>query len=149
RITHLMEDPKEREPVNQPYVRWGVMQHAHRVVREFEESKKREELIPSGSPIDFVPRPYARGQPVPPRNTPPRPIDEASNDRTMEGGLRLHSRDVKASIPADESNRGSMIWIPGGSFLMGSNAFYREERPVRRETVQGFWIDRDPVTNAK
>jgi hypothetical protein len=37
-----------------------VMQHARRIVWEFEESKKREELIPSGSPLDFVPRPYAR-----------------------------------------------------------------------------------------
>jgi arylsulfatase len=60
RITHLMEDPKEREAVNQRYVRWWVMQHAHRVVREFEESKKKEELIPTGSPLDFVPRPYER-----------------------------------------------------------------------------------------
>jgi arylsulfatase A-like enzyme len=60
RITHLMDDPKEREAVNQRYVRWWVMQHAHRVVREFEESKKREEPIPSGSPIDYVPKPYAR-----------------------------------------------------------------------------------------
>ena len=42
-----------------------------------------------------------------------------------------------------------MIWIPGGSFLMGSSAFYREECPVRRQTVQGFWIDRHPVTNAE
>jgi sulfatase modifying factor 1 len=42
-----------------------------------------------------------------------------------------------------------MIWIPGGSFLMGSDAFYREERPMRRETVQGFWMDAHPVTNAQ
>ena len=42
-----------------------------------------------------------------------------------------------------------MIWIPGGSFLMGSNDFYREERPVRRERVDGFWIDTHPVTNAE
>jgi hypothetical protein len=56
RITHLMDDPKEREPVNQKYVRWWVMQHAHRAVREFEESTTREQLIPSGSPIDFVPK---------------------------------------------------------------------------------------------
>ena len=42
-----------------------------------------------------------------------------------------------------------MIWISGGSFLMGSNEFYREERPVRRETVQGFWVDPHPVTNAE
>jgi formylglycine-generating enzyme required for sulfatase activity len=40
-----------------------------------------------------------------------------------------------------------MIWIPGGTFLMGSNEFYREERPVHWETVEGFWIDRSPVTN--
>jgi len=42
-------------------VRWWVMQHAQRIVRKFEESKAREELIPPGSPLDFVPRPYARG----------------------------------------------------------------------------------------
>jgi formylglycine-generating enzyme required for sulfatase activity len=42
-----------------------------------------------------------------------------------------------------------MIWIPGGSFLMGSEKFYREERPVRRDTVQGFWMDPYPVTNAE
>src|SRR5271167_2871737 len=56
RITHLLEDPKEREPVSQRYVRWWVMQHAHRVVRELEASTKREQLIPSGSPSDFVPK---------------------------------------------------------------------------------------------
>lgn len=56
RITHLMDDPKEREPVNQKHVRWWVMQHAHRAVRAFEESTAKEELIPSGAPIDFVPK---------------------------------------------------------------------------------------------
>jgi len=55
-------------------------------------------------------------------------------------------RDRKTSTVL--SNRESMIWIPGGSFRMGSNDFYREERPVRAETVQGFWIDPYPVTNA-
>ena len=55
RITHLMEDPKEREPVNQRYVRWWVMQHAHNAVREFEKSAAREQLIPAGAPLDFVP----------------------------------------------------------------------------------------------
>src|SRR5579863_228584 len=59
------------------------------------------------------------------------------------------SGDVKASHASEQSNRRSMIWIPGGSFLMGSNAFYREERPVRRETVQGFWMDPYPVTNVQ
>jgi arylsulfatase A-like enzyme len=55
RITHLMEDPKEREPVSQRYVRWWVMQHANRIVRDFEQSTATEELIPPGAPLDFVP----------------------------------------------------------------------------------------------
>jgi arylsulfatase len=60
RITHLQEDPKEREAVNQRYVRWWVMQHAQRVIRDFEESAKKEELIPPGAPLDFVPRQHAK-----------------------------------------------------------------------------------------
>lgn len=47
----------------------------------------------------------------------------------------------------DSVERAPMVWIPGGAFLMGSNSFYREERPVRRERVTGFWIDPHPVTN--
>src|SRR4030095_10446954 len=42
-----------------------------------------------------------------------------------------------------------MVWIPGGQFHMGSDKHYREERPVHRVSVDGFWIDRFPVTNAR
>ncbi|TSH90666.1 formylglycine-generating enzyme family protein [Verticiella sediminum] len=42
-----------------------------------------------------------------------------------------------------------MVQIPGGSFLMGSDRHYREERPTRRISVEGFRIDRHPVTNAE
>jgi formylglycine-generating enzyme required for sulfatase activity len=41
-----------------------------------------------------------------------------------------------------------MAWVPGGSFLMGSEEFYPEERPVREVSVDGFWIDVHPVTVA-
>jgi len=41
-----------------------------------------------------------------------------------------------------------MVWIPGGTFAMGSNAHYPEERPVHPVTVDGFWMDRTPVTNS-
>ena len=41
----------------------------------------------------------------------------------------------------------SMVWIPGGTFRMGSDQHYPEEAPVHRVTVDGFWIDRTPVTN--
>jgi formylglycine-generating enzyme len=42
-----------------------------------------------------------------------------------------------------------MVWVPGGSFLMGSEDFYPEERPVREVEVDGFWMDDHPVTVAE
>ena len=42
-----------------------------------------------------------------------------------------------------------MAWIPGGAFQMGSNDFYPEERPVHRVAVDGFWMDKHPVTTAE
>ncbi len=43
----------------------------------------------------------------------------------------------------------NMALIPGGTFLMGSNDFYPEERPVHAVHVEGFWMDERPVTNAE
>jgi len=40
-----------------------------------------------------------------------------------------------------------MIWIPGTTYRMGSDRNYPEERPAHRVSVDGFWIDRTPVTN--
>lgn len=51
--------------------------------------------------------------------------------------------------PMEPPVHEDMVWIAGGSFRMGSDKFYREERPVRRESVAGFWMDIHPVTNAQ
>src|SRR6516162_2950203 len=40
-----------------------------------------------------------------------------------------------------------MIFIPGGTFRMGSDRHYPEEAPAHRVIVDGFFIDRTPVTN--
>ena len=40
-----------------------------------------------------------------------------------------------------------MVWIPGGTFSMGSDEAYPEEAPAHPVTVDGFWIDRHTVTN--
>jgi sulfatase modifying factor 1 len=40
-----------------------------------------------------------------------------------------------------------MIRIEGGTFRMGADRHYPEEAPAHRVTVDGFWIDRAPVTN--
>jgi formylglycine-generating enzyme required for sulfatase activity len=49
------------------------------------------------------------------------------------------------SAPPDEH----MMFVPGGTFRMGSEDFYPEERPVHRVAVDGFWMDRHPVTVAQ
>jgi formylglycine-generating enzyme len=48
---------------------------------------------------------------------------------------------------AEGSAHPDMAWIPGGTFLMGSDRHYPEEAPVHRVAVDGFWIDKTPVTN--
>jgi formylglycine-generating enzyme required for sulfatase activity len=42
-----------------------------------------------------------------------------------------------------------MVWVPGGSFVMGDNPHYPEEGPPQTVTVKGFWIDAQEVTNAE
>lgn len=45
------------------------------------------------------------------------------------------------------SSRPGMVRIAGGTFTMGSEAFYPEEAPRRQVKVDSFWIDETPVTN--
>src|SRR5215468_9626493 len=40
-----------------------------------------------------------------------------------------------------------LVWIAGGTFMMGSDRHYPEEAPAHAASVDGFWIDRHPVTN--
>jgi formylglycine-generating enzyme len=56
------------------------------------------------------------------------------------------TRDISVRRSA-QSSPPNMVWIPGGSFRMGSDKHYAEEAPAHRVRVSGFWIDRTPVTN--
>jgi sulfatase modifying factor 1 len=44
------------------------------------------------------------------------------------------------------TTENDMTWIEGGTFRMGSAAFYPEEAPVHAVEVDGLWVDRHPVT---
>jgi formylglycine-generating enzyme required for sulfatase activity len=39
------------------------------------------------------------------------------------------------------------VWIPSGTYRMGSDRHYPEEAPVRTVSVDGFWIDSCQTTN--
>jgi sulfatase modifying factor 1 len=61
-----------------------------------------------------------------------------SSDGPMSVAETLASRDI--AFPG-------MVFIPGGTFRMGSDRHYPEEAPAHRVTVGGFFMDRTPVTN--
>src|SRR5262245_31823341 len=52
------------------------------------------------------------------------------------------SKPVATSLPPR-----NMVWIPSGSFVMGSDNHYPEEAPAHHVAISGFWIDRYAVTN--
>lgn len=65
----------------------------------------------------------------------------------------MSTNSVAMSTPAELGFSGSpfpaMVWIPGGTFRMGSDRHYPEEAPVHHVRVDGFWMDRYPVTNER
>jgi formylglycine-generating enzyme required for sulfatase activity len=52
------------------------------------------------------------------------------------------------SVASDRAGLESMVLVPGGTFRMGSEQHYPEERPVVEATVGDVLFDRHPVTNA-
>lgn len=48
-----------------------------------------------------------------------------------------------------DGQRFGMVRLDGGPFVMGSERFYPEESPAVHVSVDTFWIDRHPVTNAQ
>ncbi|MHB1558614.1 MAG: SUMF1/EgtB/PvdO family nonheme iron enzyme, partial [Isosphaeraceae bacterium] len=57
------------------------------------------------------------------------------------------AREVRNPTPPGEAPEG-MTWIPGGTFLMGSDdPDMADARPVHQVTLDGFWLDRTEVTN--
>jgi sulfatase modifying factor 1 len=58
-------------------------------------------------------------------------------------------RSAAAAIDETAAGPTGMVLVPGGTFAMGADGFYPEERPVHRTSVDAFWMDRAPVTVAE
>ena len=63
--------------------------------------------------------------------------------------LHPHSAGAVPQQGAEKPPFPDMVWIPSTIYQMGSSDHYPEERPVNRVTVDGFWMDRYPVTNER
>src|ERR1041384_1033204 len=50
---------------------------------------------------------------------------------------------------ASAIDTNEMVWIPAGTFVMGSEDGQSDERPVHPVAMDGFWMDQYEVTNEK
>lgn len=56
---------------------------------------------------------------------------------------------LKPRIPTRVENKGEMVLVPGGEFLMGDQEGLENEKPARWVILEDFYIDRTEVTNAQ
>jgi formylglycine-generating enzyme len=93
--------------------------------------------------IDLDPQAGRGDKLAPELRRPPVPTSLVSTGPAAE---MTDSGSVAQTSESDVVGREDMVELAGGSFRMGSERFYPEERPARVVEVGPFWIDRHPVT---
>lgn len=67
----------------------------------------------------------------------------------MPNRFGIIKNDTTNKKPTDSLHHQNMVWIPAGTFLMGGIAGIGnpDELPAHKVKLNGFWIDRNEVTN--
>jgi formylglycine-generating enzyme required for sulfatase activity len=72
--------------------------------------------------------------------------DASGSQAVVNTGAATGVNTAPAPGPAPEE----MVWIPGGTFRMGcDDCNMPDAEPVHLVTVDGFWMDKTPITNAQ
>lgn len=67
----------------------------------------------------------------------------------QKGGDQDHSNSINSKVSRD-TIPSKMVWIPSGSFQMGTNdPNFPDALPLHKVTLKGFWMDEHEVTNAE
>lgn len=75
-----------------------------------------------------------------------------SNIPSRFGNLKTDRSDsLNNDKTASNENHDGMVWIEGGTFMMGADneQASKDEYPKHKVTVNGFWMDATEVTNAE
>lgn len=90
-------------------------------------------MVPASPVTTDAPAPTAEPAIVPSAEPVTAAISQAGDIRTVSrGGVEVEQ-----------------VFVPAGSFMMGSEDGIDDERPVHEVTLDAFWIDRTEVTNAQ
>ncbi len=85
----------------------------------------------------------AEATPTPPPATPSPEPTVAPTDVPTAPAQVFDSR----IIPLPGGVAVEQLYVPGGSFMMGSASSEADERPIHSVTLDAYWIDRTEVTN--
>ena len=76
------------------------------------------------------------------------PYQSTSQPLTRRDATLSPSDGERDGVRGNDSPRtNDMVWIPGGTFSMGSDGGQTDEMPIHQVAVDGFWMDKTEVTN--
>ncbi|TWT89815.1 Serine/threonine-protein kinase pkn1 [Pseudobythopirellula maris] len=84
-------------------------------------------------------------------NTSPRVLAKGLTTGLLASFLFLAATTVAHAAPPESDAPEGMVWIEGGEFTFGTDdpKSFPNERPTHRVRLNGYWIDKTPVTNAQ